>query len=1219
MQVLQAHCPVNTRLIRTAVLEGGRTHASYFNAGVRSGSLGGLCRFTQDHPLLVKYINLFLQSVFPDSTWTSICVSHNEFAHRHSDFNASGSLNHTCSLGAFEKGGLWISAPADFMPQLERVPPPDSQADDSLRGILLCTRRQGFSFDGSWPHCSEPWTGDRWVITAYTSSQLGSVSEQEFRQLRELAFPLPDAASEALPISQGDSNIEALSYVVLPSPSLPLDLSKVQGNLFLELFAGHARPLSTAFLQEGVSVLSIDTMLSRDHNLLDDAVFEPLLRLCFSGAVSLAHASPPCKEYSRCKLRPPGPKPLRSPEHLAGLPGLSVTELQRLQESSTLMSRAVELLHATFKAGGHFSLENPANSMLWLEEPVRLLLQKSNADVLVLAACQYDWNISKRWAFATTFRDMQQLAKDCPHKEGAHAPVAGVRDAFGGFVSQQTAEFPAALAQAYCKSAAPLFNPQCAPADLSLDQLYQLLPIKGQFDMPVAHQDGAGIFSVPDWSFPPSGMQDRLKPVRQALLHKLFEIRAPLRLREHVQARAESPLFTDAEVESFRAIFADFMEANTARKVDWSIQPFQPYTLRALQQLSEALEDPDTDLFACLQEGAPTGFFKDIPRSGVFIPVQDESVASEQPLLLCEENWKGARDNPETLAALVQEELANDWLEEVPLEEARKRWQDIAIGKMNVVLVPDKNPRLIVDETVSGVNPGCMIPERYNLPGLCDLQAGYPLRGQQSELSSFSLDIKAAHKSLLIRERDRGLAGVTFQGRTFFYRVMPFGMSCSAYWWQRLSAFFVRTWHLLLFLAHFLSMYVDDLILAMSTGALDVSACLLLAFAASFGIRISWPKLQLGSEILRIGWQLCYRAGTVRVPDAKRQKLRSLIRPLLTDGRVELKAIQQVLGLLQWVTQLHVALRPWLSSLYDDISRPPGTSYSIAPAFWDTLAPCLSEALIFTSTPQGTAIPVGSKLLSARHVPLVSKADLRSVPLTSKRVWLRVADPQSKCRRISLLSKRLLQFWSEWCVTHHFHECLTLPQRFLDCVMAADAFAHNTMIGIGGFISLPGSTSLWFSERYDLADFKHLELPLHADTQKDISCWETLAQAALMLLFGQLCPGGRMRICIPSFSDNTGAEAICSRLLTTRSPLCFFAQLVAMLSTRLGISLDVQHIAGECNTDADFLSRWDGSSELPSSWDPAYRYRFSVDDFFDQRHDVRLFPADAKLLWQLPS
>ena len=970
---------MHTRLIRTAVLDGGRTHASYFNAGVRSGSLGGLCRFTQDHSLLVKYINLFLQSVFQDATWTSFCVSHNEFAHLHSDFNASGSLNHTCSLGAFEKGGLWVSAPADFRPHLERVPPPDEQADGSLRGVLVCTRRQGFSFDGSWPHCSEPWSGDRWVITAYTSAQLGSVSEQELRQLRDLSFPLPGEASTSSALSQEDRGLAALSHPVLPSPASPVDLSKVQGNLFLEVFAGHARPLSMAFLHAGVSVLSIDTMLSQDHDLLDNAVFEPLLRLCFSGAVSLAHASPPCKEYSRCKLRQPGPKPLRSPEHLPGLPGLSAVEFQRLQESSTLMSRGVELLHATFKAGGHFSLENPANSMLWLEEPVRLLLQKASADVLVLAACQYDWDISKRWAFATTFRDMQQLAKDCPHTEGSHAPVAGVRDAFGGYVSQQTSEFPAALAQAYCNSALPLFKPQVSPADVSIGQLYQLLPIKGQFEMPVAHQDGAGIFSVPDWSFPPSGMQDKLKPVRQALVHKLFEIRAPLRLREHVHARAETPLFTEAEVEVFRSIFADFMEANTARKVDWSIQPFQPYTLRALQQLSEALEDPDTDLFARLQAGAPTGFFKDIPRSGIFVPVQADAIATEQPLLLCDENWKGARDNPETLAALVQEELENGWLEEVPLEEARIRWKEIAIGKMNVLLVPDKNPRLTVDATVSGVNQGCVIPERYNLPGLGDLQAGYPLRGRQTEISSFSLDIKAAHKSLLMRERDRGLAGITFQGRTFFYRVMPFGMSCSAYWWQRLSAFFIRTWHLLLFWAHFLSMYVDDLILTTSTGALDISACLLLAFAASFGIRISWPKLQLGSDILWIGWQLCYRAGTVRVPDIKRHKLRSLIRPLLTDGRVELKAIQQVLGLLQWVTQLHIALRPWLSSLYDDISRPPGTSYSIAPAFWDTLAPCLSEALIFTATPQGTAIPVGSKLLSARHVPLESKADLRRV------------------------------------------------------------------------------------------------------------------------------------------------------------------------------------------------------------------------------------------------
>ena len=110
-----------------------------------------------------------------------------------------------------------------------------------------------------------------------------------------------------------------------------------------------------------------------------------------------------------------------------------------------------------------------------------------------------------------------------------------------------------------------------------------------------------------------------------------------------------------------------------------------------------------------------------------------------------------------------------------------------------------------------------------------------------------------------------------------------------------------------------------------------------------------------------------------------------------------------------------------------------------------------------------------------------------------------------------------------------------------------------------------------------------------------------------------------MRLTVPSFSDNTGAEAVCAKLLTTKSPLCFFAQLVSMVSTRLGIRLDVQHISGERNADADLLSRWDEQAPLGERWDLDMQYRFSVQDFFDQRHDVRLFPSDAHILWKLPS
>ncbi|CAE7626731.1 unnamed protein product [Symbiodinium necroappetens] len=640
--------------------------------------------------------------------------------------------------------------------------------------------------------------------------------------------------------------------------------------------------------------------------------------------------------------------------------------------------------------------------MIWDEPPVRLLLQKSNADVIIVSACAYGWDIYKRWAFASTFRYMQQLAAKCRHPEGSHAPVAGVQDSSGGYISQQTSEFPE-----------PVASKSAAPVDVAPNQLLQLLPTKGQFDPPFAHQDGAGIFSVPDWSFPPSGAVDRLCQVRQALTAKLFEMKAPLRLREHVASKSEQPLFSDQEVSEFRAVFQEFLEASSGRKVGWSVKPHQPYALQALRQ-------PDTSLFPSLLEGAPSG-----------------------------------------------------------------------------------------------------------------------------------------------------LAGITFQGRTFFYRVMPFGMSCSAYWWQRLSGFLVRTWHGgLLWLSHFLS------------SALDISACLILAFAAVFGVRLSWPKLQLGSSVVWIGWSLNYRAGTVQVTATKKEKLSRVLRPLLGEGRVELRDLQKALGLWAYCS----GSRSYMWSCVR------GCQFSMM-----TLLACLNDTLIFIT-----------------------------VPLTSKRIWLRITDPQSRFRRLSKLSRKLLLFWHEWSQAYHFHECFHLPPRHLDCVMAADAFASGEELGIGGFIEISGSQPVfWFSERYRLSDFKYLDLPLHQDAQRDISCWETLAQAqvGLMLLFSHLCPGGRIRLTLPSFSDNTGAEAVCAKLLTTKSPLCFFAQLVAMVSTRLGISLDVQHISGERNEDADLLSRWDGIAPLAplgEHWDLDMRYRFSVQDFFDQRHDVRLFPSDARLLWKLP-
>ena len=109
-----------------------------------------------------------------------------------------------------------------------------------------------------------------------------------------------------------------------------------EGRLFLDICSGATRPLSMAVLALGCDVLSFDILILLDESmdLLCDDSYEQLLRICSSGQVGYGSSSPACCHYSRLKLRPgPGPKALRTPEALQGVPGLSSADLQKVQES----------------------------------------------------------------------------------------------------------------------------------------------------------------------------------------------------------------------------------------------------------------------------------------------------------------------------------------------------------------------------------------------------------------------------------------------------------------------------------------------------------------------------------------------------------------------------------------------------------------------------------------------------------------------------------------------------------------------------------------------------------------------------------------------------------------------------------------------------------------------------------------------------------------------
>ena len=115
----------------------------------------------------------------------------------------------------------------------------------------------------------------------------------------------------------------------------------------------------------------------------------------------------------------------------------------------------------------------------------------------------------------------------------------------------------------------------------------------------------------------------------------------------------------------------------------------------------------------------------------------------------------------------MEEELSKGWLFEVDsLASAQERFGDkLAIGKMSIVNAPGKKPRLVVDSTVCGTNPSCVIPETLSLPSIDDVRECFPLRMHSGKLAGFALDVKFAHKTVRVRPSDQGLLGVTLPAR----------------------------------------------------------------------------------------------------------------------------------------------------------------------------------------------------------------------------------------------------------------------------------------------------------------------------------------------------------------------------------------------------------------------------------------------------------------------
>ena len=170
--------------------------------------------------------------------------------------------------------------------------------------------------------------------------------------------------------------------------------------------------------------------------------------------------------------------------HLDGVPNLSPAALEKVQTSHTLMARSVLCLELVFAAGGHGHLEQPTNSMAWLEPLVRRFIKFCAIFLVNFPACAYNRNWYKSWLLACTYPAMKSLGSICKHPPHTHEQIAGVRTADGSFMSNDSAEY---LNERF-QTIAAIIQLDVFPSkrqNLDLASAQAAIPIKPLGDLPV--------------------------------------------------------------------------------------------------------------------------------------------------------------------------------------------------------------------------------------------------------------------------------------------------------------------------------------------------------------------------------------------------------------------------------------------------------------------------------------------------------------------------------------------------------------------------------------------------------------------------------------------------------------------------------------------------------------------------------------------------------------
>ena len=160
-----------------------------------------------------------------------------------------------------------------------------------------------------------------------------------------------------------------------PARSIPASLHE---QVFLEVFSGSGHLGAAVSKQENYPVLLWDVLPGPDYDLRAPQNRHKILGWARCRRVVGGNLGTPCHAFTRARDHPPGPPPLRSNQHVLGLPNLKPGDQMKVTEGNLLMRFSVQLLTLCLLFQIPFTMENPATSRLWLCPQVQQLMRRKN-------------------------------------------------------------------------------------------------------------------------------------------------------------------------------------------------------------------------------------------------------------------------------------------------------------------------------------------------------------------------------------------------------------------------------------------------------------------------------------------------------------------------------------------------------------------------------------------------------------------------------------------------------------------------------------------------------------------------------------------------------------------------------------------------------------------------------------------------------------------------